>query len=173
MQTVKNNPSQNSLSTNAMASPGHLMHQLEKQDSFVDLRIHPDFWNFSLFQSLVKSELLQRVLLLWHERTLPVQLSWQHYLLVNHPIGARMKRLIIEASIVATVLSTFGFTATTATAQMGLRENDLFASHAFANVGPAVGSLVPELDLTDLDGNSVTLESYRGQVVVLVKGGYT
>ena len=84
-----------------------------------------------------------------------------------------MKRLIIEASIVATILTTFGFAATMATAQMGLRENDLFASQAFATVGPAVGSLAPELDLTDLDGNPVTLESYRGQVVVLVKGGFT
>ena len=50
---------------------------------------------------------------------------------VNYCIGAPMKRLIIEASIVATILTTFGFAATMATAQMGLRENDLFASQAF------------------------------------------
>ncbi|MDB4777995.1 peroxiredoxin family protein [bacterium] len=84
-----------------------------------------------------------------------------------------MKRFTVDACIVVTVLTTLGFAATTATAQMGLRENDLFASRAFDNVGPAIGSLVPELDLTDLDGNPVTLESYRGQVVVLVKGGFT
>jgi hypothetical protein len=83
-----------------------------------------------------------------------------------------MKRLIIDGSIVATFLTTFCF-AVTANAQMGLRENDLFGSQAFAKVGPAIGSVAPKLDLKDFDGKSVTLESYRGQVVVLVKGGYT
>lgn len=84
-----------------------------------------------------------------------------------------MKRLIINANLVATLLAIFGFSVTTASAQMGLRRNDLFASKAFATVGPAIGSVAPKLDLKDLDGKSVTLESYRGQVVVLVKGGYT
>ncbi len=84
-----------------------------------------------------------------------------------------MKRFIINANIVATCVAIFGIAATTANAQMGLRENDLFGSQAFAKVGPAIGSVAPKLDLKDLAGNSVTLESYRGQVVVLVKGGYT
>ena len=58
-------------------------------------------------------------------------------------------------------------------AQMGLRENDLFSPNRFANAGPAIGTKAPELDLTDLNGKKVSLKSYRGKVVVLVKGGYT
>lgn len=84
-----------------------------------------------------------------------------------------MRRLFCDACIVATLLIFLGFVEDTVTAQMGLRENDLFNSRAFETVGPAIGSLAPELELTDLDGNSVSLKSYRGQVVVLVKGGYT
>lgn len=84
-----------------------------------------------------------------------------------------MKRLPVNANLVATCLATLGIAATTASAQMDVRENELFASEAFDNAGPAIGSVAPELDLKDLAGNPVTLESYRGQVVVLVKAGYT
>lgn len=87
--------------------------------------------------------------------------------------GARMKRLIIGVCILAIVVPVLGTVATSASPQMGLRENDLFDSRAFATVGPEIGSVAPELDLTDLDGKAVTLKSYRGQTVVLVKGGYT
>ena len=83
-----------------------------------------------------------------------------------------MKRLIIGACAIVTFLSTFG-AALTLTAQMGLRENELFAPRNFSKAGPAIGSPAPDLDLTDLDGKSVSLKSYRGKVVVLVKGGYT
>ena len=56
---------------------------------------------------------------------------------------------------------------------MGLRENEYFSPPEFAKQGPTIGELAPELELTDLEGNSVSLESYRGQVIVLVKGGFT
>jgi len=65
-----------------------------------------------------------------------------------------MKRLLVNAAVVA-ILITISLTTTNLVAQMGLREN------------------APELELTDLEGNSVSLESYRGQVIVLVKGGFT
>ncbi len=83
-----------------------------------------------------------------------------------------MKRSTIGVCTVVTFLITFGVAAMS-TAQMGLRENELFAPRKFANAGPAIGSPAPELDLKNLDGKSVTLKSYRGKVVVLVKGGYT
>ena len=83
-----------------------------------------------------------------------------------------MNRTIIGVCALGVFLITF-VTATTSTAQMGLRENDLFAPRKFAKAGPVIGSPAPELDLKNLDGKSVTLKSYRGKVVVLVKGGYT
>ena len=85
----------------------------------------------------------------------------------------RMNRLIINSHIVATSLAAFCIAVTTVNAQMGLRENELFSPRAFASAGPAIGSVAPKLDLTDLAGKPVTLDSYRGKVVVLVKGGYT
>lgn len=83
-----------------------------------------------------------------------------------------MKRLLVLVCAV-TVLIAAGFAVSKSSAQMGLRENELFSAHQFAKAGPAIGSLAPELDLTDLKGKRVTLDSYRGQTVVLVKGGYT
>lgn len=84
-----------------------------------------------------------------------------------------MNRLRIDACAVVAFLTTLGLAVESSTSQMGLRENDLFAPHRFAKVGPAIGSLAPELELTDLEGKKVSLKSYRGKVVVLVKGGYT
>lgn len=83
-----------------------------------------------------------------------------------------MKRLLVNAAVVA-ILITISLTTTNLVAQMGLRENEYFSPPKFAKQGPTIGELAPELELTDLEGNSVSLESYRGQVIVLVKGGFT
>jgi len=83
-----------------------------------------------------------------------------------------MKRLLVNAAVVA-ILITISLTTTNLVAQMGLRENAYFSPPKFAEQGPTIGELAPELELTDLEGNSVSLESYRGQVIVLVKGGFT
>ena len=91
---------------------------------------------------------------------------------LNPMRGVAVKQSIMYLNVLAFLVPVC-FVSTTANGQMGLRENQLFSSKAFANVGPAIGSKAPKLDLKDFDGKSVTLESYRGQTVVLVKGGYT
>lgn len=84
-----------------------------------------------------------------------------------------MKRRIVKTKIAALCLAICSIAASRASGQMGLRENELFGPLAFSSAGPTIGAPAPKLDLKDLAGNSVGLESYRGKIVVLVKGGYT
>lgn len=58
-------------------------------------------------------------------------------------------------------------------AQMELRQEELYERGRFLAAAPAVGSEAPELVLTDLDGRMQALSSWRGRYVVVVKGGFT
>ena len=60
-----------------------------------------------------------------------------------------------------------------ASAQMEKRDRELYDADVFRAAAPAVGSVAPDLVLADLDGRLHALSSYRGRVLVLIKGGYT
>jgi hypothetical protein len=59
------------------------------------------------------------------------------------------------------------------TAQMEKRENDLYQRAQFLAVAPTLDSMAPDLVLTDLEGRLQALSSYRGRVLVLIKGAFT
>ena len=61
----------------------------------------------------------------------------------------------------------------TAAAQMEKRDSELYDRQQFLAAAPAIGTEAPDLVLTDLDGRLQALSSYRGRVVVLIKGGFT
>lgn len=63
--------------------------------------------------------------------------------------------------------------AAVATAQMELRQADLYDPANFAAVFPAVGDDCPDLRLCDLTGQPRALAALRGRTVVLVKGSFT
>lgn len=58
-------------------------------------------------------------------------------------------------------------------AQMEKRDRELYDRAAFLAAAPALGSVAPDLVLADLDGRLHALSSYRGRVLVLIKGGFT
>ncbi|MGE3173242.1 MAG: hypothetical protein AB7O97_11510 [Planctomycetota bacterium] len=58
-------------------------------------------------------------------------------------------------------------------AQMEKRAAGLYEPARFAAAAPAIGSMAPDLVLSDLDGRPQALSSWRGRVVVLIKGGFT
>jgi hypothetical protein len=58
-------------------------------------------------------------------------------------------------------------------AQMEKRIDSLYEAAVFERAYPAVGYRAPSLQLTDLEGRSVSLLDFRGKHVVLVKAGYT
>jgi len=58
-------------------------------------------------------------------------------------------------------------------AQMEIRKSEEFDPVAFAKSKPAVGELAPDLQLQTLDGEAVSLSSFRGKNIVVVKAGYT
>lgn len=64
-------------------------------------------------------------------------------------------------------------TASAATQQMELRENEQYNAEKFAKSKPAVGENAPNLELQTLDGKTVSLDSYRGKNIVVIKSGYT
>ncbi|MBL8734934.1 MAG: hypothetical protein JNL12_00775 [Planctomycetes bacterium] len=63
--------------------------------------------------------------------------------------------------------------AAAATAQMELRQADLYDPVTFAAFAPAVGDDCPDLRLCDLTGRPRALAALRGRTVVLVKGSFT
>ncbi len=63
--------------------------------------------------------------------------------------------------------------ACAAAAQMELRVGELYARDRFLSAHPSVGTIAPDLVLTDLDGRMQALSSLRGRLVVVVKGGFT
>jgi len=56
---------------------------------------------------------------------------------------------------------------------MELRENEKYDVEAFEKSKPAVGELAPNMELKTLAGKSVSLDSYRGKNIVVIKAGYT
>jgi hypothetical protein len=60
-----------------------------------------------------------------------------------------------------------------ASAQMEKRDLELYQRQQFRAAAPAVDSIAPDLVLTALDGRLQALSSYRGRIVVLIKGGFT
>lgn len=58
-------------------------------------------------------------------------------------------------------------------AQMEKRDSQLYDRQQFLAAAPAIDTVAPDLVLTDLDGRLQALSSYRGRVLVLVKGGFT
>jgi hypothetical protein len=57
--------------------------------------------------------------------------------------------------------------------QMEKRLANLYEPGVFEEQFPAVGSVAPDLEMTDLAGNTVGLSDYSGKTVILVKAGYT
>ena len=60
-----------------------------------------------------------------------------------------------------------------ALAQMEKRNDALYVRNTFATAAPAIGTPAPDLVLPDLDGRPWALSALQGQIVVLIKGGYT
>lgn len=60
-----------------------------------------------------------------------------------------------------------------ATAQMEKRDQELYERDRFLRAEPAQGTVAPDLVLTALDGSLHALSSWRGRVVVVIKGGFT
>jgi hypothetical protein len=56
--------------------------------------------------------------------------------------------------------------------QMEKRSDELY-SKAFATAAPALGTPVPDLALSDVDGRPWALSALKGSIVVIVKGGFT
>lgn len=63
--------------------------------------------------------------------------------------------------------------ASAAATQMELRVGELYERDRFLSAHPAVGTMAPDLVLTDLEGRMQALSSLRGRFVVVVKGGFT
>ncbi len=57
--------------------------------------------------------------------------------------------------------------------QMELRQSEEYSGENFKKSKPAVGSLAPNMELKTLDGKMVSLDSYRGKNIVVIKAGYT
>lgn len=57
--------------------------------------------------------------------------------------------------------------------QMEKRVLNLYDAGGFEAQAPQLGSVAPELELTDLNGDKLLLSDYRGKTVVLIKAGYT
>jgi len=58
-------------------------------------------------------------------------------------------------------------------AQMEKRDGKLYERQQFLAADPAIDTEAPDLVLTDLEGRLQALSSYRGRVLVLIKGGFT
>jgi hypothetical protein len=70
-------------------------------------------------------------------------------------------------------LLSLGFLLRAPSAQMEMRQAELYEPERFRSAVPAIGSEAPDLVLTDLDGRMQALSSWRGRYLVLVKGGFT
>ena len=56
--------------------------------------------------------------------------------------------------------------------QMEKRSDELYGKD-FATANPALGALVPDLVLSDVDGRPWAISTLKGSIVVIVKGGFT
>ena len=57
--------------------------------------------------------------------------------------------------------------------QMELRKMEEYNEANFRKSKPEVGSIAPNMELKTLDGKTVSLKSYRGKNIVVIKAGYT
>ncbi len=57
--------------------------------------------------------------------------------------------------------------------QMEKREDELYRLNMFMVSYPAVGQMAPDLEIKNMEGETVSLSDYRGKNLVLIKGGYT
>lgn len=71
------------------------------------------------------------------------------------------------------ILATLLLAAVGAFGQMEIRSTDLYDADNFRAAAPAVGTRAADLTFADLDGRMWSLASFRGKVLVLMKGGYT
>ena len=77
--------------------------------------------------------------------------------------------LVLMLLLLALVsMSSFAFAQ-----QMELRENEKYNAAAFEKSKPAVGESAPDMVLKTLEGKEVSLDSYRGKNIVVIKAGYT
>lgn len=58
-------------------------------------------------------------------------------------------------------------------AQMEMRTGALYDRDRFRMAEPAVGTMAPDLVLTDLDGKPHALSQWTGRIVVVIKAGFT
>lgn len=58
-------------------------------------------------------------------------------------------------------------------AQMEKRDDAFYDRQRFLKAEPAVGTMAPDLVLTDLDGRPQALSQWRGRIVVVIKAGFT
>ena len=57
--------------------------------------------------------------------------------------------------------------------QMEVRQSEEYSQEQFEKSKPALGELSPDIELKTLDGEKVSLSSYRGKNIVVIKAGYT
>ena len=57
--------------------------------------------------------------------------------------------------------------------QMEVRKSEEYHPEKFKKSKPAVGTLAPNMELKTLGGETVSLDSYRGKNIVVIKAGYT
>jgi len=57
--------------------------------------------------------------------------------------------------------------------QMEIRRSEQYDQDQFEKSKPAIGTLAPDIKLKTLDGKAVSLSSYRGKNIVVIKAGYT
>lgn len=76
-----------------------------------------------------------------------------------------------------TLLCCLTFCCTTSTLlaapQMELREHHRYDAEKFNAMKPAVGEFAPNIELKSLNGETVSLDSFTGKTIVVIKAGYT
>lgn len=90
-------------------------------------------------------------------------LSWPSLASVARCGGAR--QVLLSLGLICLGASAFG--------QMEKRRESLYDAAQFLVAAPAVGTMSPDVELLDLEGNKVPLSDFRGKTLVLIKGGYT
>ena len=78
-----------------------------------------------------------------------------------------MKNPVLRSALLAALA------AVAVPAQMEKRWNGLFHPTAYEKTAPQVSTLVPDLQLWDLEGRPRSLHLERGRTVVLIGGSYT
>ena len=79
--------------------------------------------------------------------------------------------VFLFVSVLATFVS--GFAWSFAGQQMEVRQSELYDKEKFEKSKPAIGTPVPAIKLKTLEGQDVSLSSYRGKNIVVIKAGYT